>query len=113
MFRAFMFLNVIPLHIRLHTALNIKAVIYEIIVYTTVNISNLISPTANVTIKNIAKKVAATSHGHLSIFCRTIDNIITASGIAKIIVINPYYITFLSKFMFIYNMGSYYYSLQI
>jgi hypothetical protein len=31
----------------------------------------------------------------------------------KIIVINPYYITFLSKFMFIYNMGSYYYSLQI
>ena len=41
------------------------------------------SPTANVTIKNIAKKVAATSHGHLSIFCRTIDNIIIASGIAK------------------------------
>ena len=37
----------------------------------------------NITIKNIAKKVAATSHGHLSIFCRTIDNIITASGIAK------------------------------
>ena len=83
MFRAFMFLSVIPLQIKLHTALNIRAVIYEIIVYTTVNISNLMSPTANVTIKNIAKKVAATSQGHLSIFCSTIDNIITASGIAK------------------------------
>ena len=56
---------------------------YEIIVYTTVNISNLISPIANVTIKNIAKNVAATSHGHLSIFCKTIDNMTTAKGIAK------------------------------
>ena len=63
--------------------MKIKAVTYEIIVYTTVKISNLISPIANVAIKKIAKKVAATSHGHLSIFCRTIDIIMTANGIAK------------------------------
>ena len=78
-----MFLNVIPLQEKLHIALKISAVTYEIIVYTNVKISSLISPTANVTIRKIAKKVAATNQGHLSIFCRTIDNIMTANGIAK------------------------------
>ena len=67
----------------LHIVLLIIAVIYERIVYTIANIRKSEPNTAYVKIKYIAKNVAATNAGHLSIFSNTIDRIIVAIRSAK------------------------------
>ena len=53
------------------------------IVYTIAKTKKLASNTAKVTIKKIAKNVAATKIGHFKIFCKTIASIIVATGSAK------------------------------
>ena len=52
-------------------------------VYKIANTKKLSSNTAKVIIKKMAKNVAATSIGDCNIFCRTIERIIVATGIAK------------------------------
>lgn len=52
-------------------------------VYKIANTKKLSSNTANVIIKKIAKKVAATNIGDCNIFWSTIERIIVATGIAK------------------------------
>ena len=53
----------------------------------------------NVTIKNIAKIMPATINGHLKIFCKAMENMITARGIAKNI--SRIFIIFLLYFFYI------------
>ena len=52
-------------------------------VYKIANTKKLSSNTAKVNIKKMAKKVAATSIGDCNSFCKTIERIIVATGIAK------------------------------
>ena len=81
----------------LHKNLEIKhvsnATIYAIIVYIIVATRKLIFDITKVTIKNIAKMIAATKAGHFNTFCNAIEIMITAIGIAKNI----------SKIVFIIN----------
>ena len=53
------------------------------IAYAIVAIRNVRLSIINVTIKNMAKMIAATSIGHLKILCNAIEIIITAIGNAK------------------------------
>ncbi|MDO4975114.1 MAG: hypothetical protein Q4E61_02200 [Alphaproteobacteria bacterium] len=69
--------------IKQHINLTNNAVISANNVYKIANTKKLSSNTANVTIKKIAKNVAATNIGDCNSFCKTIDNIIVATGIAK------------------------------
>ena len=62
----------------------------------------LSSNAEKVTIKKIAKKVADTKKGDLSIFCKTTDKIIVATGMAKNI--NKLFIHILLFIFFIYSM---------
>ena len=58
------------------------AVMYAIIVYNIVFNKNIVVPSkaVNVNIKNIANIIPETNIGHLSSFCRAIENMIVAIG---------------------------------
>lgn len=69
--------------IKLQIALTKAAVIKASIVYIIANTKKLASKAAKVTIRNIAKNVAATNIGQSNNFSSTIANIIVATGMAK------------------------------